>query len=431
MIKRYTHDEVNKIWTDDNKYKVWLDIELSICKAYEKNKVLPIGVYENIKNNSKINLKRIYELEAITKHEVVAFVNSIVEQVKENGAYFHYAVTSSDIMDTAFSKILFQSGEIILDELDKLMLVVKEKAFLYKDLICAGRTHGIHAEPMSFGLKFVSWYDELKRHKKRITKRLDNANICIISGAVGSYSLVDPEIEKLVAKDLNMNTHDVTSQVVSRDVYADLINAYALVGGCVERICVELRHLQRTELNEIIEEFTDGQTGSSAMPHKRNPISAENLTGCSRMLRGYAGMVLENQALWHERDISHSSVERVVGSDASILLAYMLKRLTGLISRISVNKANVDKNLKLTNGLIYSSIVLAELMKKGLSRVDAYKLTQDCARQIWTDKTKTFSGILKQDSKISKYLNSNDIDNIFNKNNMTNTDLIFNRVFDI
>lgn len=429
MINRYSHEKVFKIWTDHHRFQTWFDIELAVCKAYEELKIIPKETSVVIKKIAKINLERIYTLEAQTKHEVVAFVNSIVEQINENGAYFHYGITSSDIMDTAFSKMLNEAGLLILEELDLLMSVVKEKAFLYKNLLCVGRTHGIHAEPMSFGLKFVSYYDELLRHRVRLVQRLSDTNICIISGAVGTYSLVEPEVEKLTAKFLNMNTHKISSQIVTRDVYADLFNLFALIGGCVERISLELRNLQRTELNELTEGFSDGQTGSSAMPHKRNPISAENLTGCARILRGYAGMSLENQALWHERDISHSSVERVVASDSTILLAYMLKRLSGVLKNININEVAVKKNLELTNGLIFSSFVLSALMEKGLKRDEAYKLVQKNAKILWVDGSKHFCDILKKDPEILKYLDLNKIDELFKTPNTKNTDLIYKKVF--
>jgi adenylosuccinate lyase len=428
MISRYTHDEVKKIWDDANKYKVWLDIELAILKAFEIKKIVPKDTSFYIEKNVKINLDRIYDLELETKHEVVAFVNSILEQIEEHGAYFHYSITSSDIMDTAFSIMLNESSKIIINELDVLLEALKEKALRYKNLICVGRTHGIHAEPMSFGLKFLNWYDELLRHKDRIKKRASASNICIVSGAVGTYSLLDPEIELLTAKILKMNTHNITSQIVSRDVYVDLFSAYALLGSCIERIAVELRHLQRTELDELIEDFGIKQAGSSAMPHKRNPISAENLSGCARMLRGYASMTFENQALWHERDISHSSVERVVGSDASILLAYSLKRLSNLISKISIKEDKVRKNLNLSRGLVYSSFVLKALMQKGLVREKAYKLVQDCSKKIWYDENVFFIDVLKSNNEVLKYLSINEIENIFNSFNFENTDLIYKRI---
>jgi len=427
MIKRYIHKELSAIWEDTFKYNTWLDVELAISKAFEDKSIIPSGTTAFIKENAKINLERIYQLEQETKHEVVAFINSIIEQIGNYGSYFHYGITSSDIMDTAYSIQLNKSGAIILAELDLLLEAVKLKALEYKNLVCIGRTHGIHAEPMSFGLKFLSWYDELLRHYDRINQRLDAANICIVSGAVGTYSLVDPEIEKLTAKYLAMNTHKITSQVITRDVFADLISSYSLLGGGIERIAVELRHLQRTEVDELREEFSKNQTGSSAMPHKRNPISAENLTGCARMIRGYASMVFENQALWHERDISHSSVERVAASDASILLAYALKRLTNLINNIVVNKDKVTYNLELSKGLVYSSFVLKELTNKGLVRDKAYSLVQTCAKELWNNNSVHFKDVLKANNEVLKYLNKQEIDNIFNSKNQYNTDLIFSR----
>ncbi|MCX6113332.1 MAG: adenylosuccinate lyase, partial [Proteobacteria bacterium] len=372
MIDRYTHEETAKIWTDQNRFQKWLDIEVAVCNAWAELNEIPCDAAKRIREKSKVNLNRIRELEAITKHEVVAFVNSIIEQIGQDGSYFHRGITSSDIMDTAFSIMMRDSIDVVIKEIDKLMVEVKKKAVDFKDLACVGRTHGIHAEPMSFGLKFVSWYDELKRNRVRLVNAKQDVSVCIISGAVGTYSALDPKIEEMTAKELGLHIIGITTQVVPRDIYAEAFNALAMCGACMERISFELRHLQRTEVMEIMEEFTKGQTGSSVMPHKRNPISAENITGCARMLRSYAGVAMENIALWHERDISHSSAERIIGPDATVLASYMLKRLSGIISRLKVIESNVKKNLNLTHGLVYSSFVLVELMRKGMKRDDAY-----------------------------------------------------------
>jgi len=423
MIERYTHTQVADIWSDESKFKCWLEIELAVCDALAELGKIPSASAKNMRQKSKINIKKIRDLENTTKHEVVAFVNSVVEQIEEDGCYFHFGVTSSDVMDTAFSIMLRDALFIVIKELDALSSEVKTKALEFKGLTCVGRTHGIHAEPMSFGLKFVSWYDEIKRCRARLQHAKENASVCMISGAVGTYSALDPRVEELAAKKLKLKTIGITTQVIPRDIYADVFNALALTGACVERIALELRHLQRTEVMEVMEEFTKGQTGSSAMPHKRNPISAENLTGCARMLRGYAGVAIENIALWHERDITHSSAERIIGPDATILTAYMLKRLTGILSRLKVSEKSVEKNLNLTHGLVYSSHVLVALMEKGVKRDDAYDIVQKNSMKLWDmmekgdDKT-SFMDVLKQDKKVMDILGDKGLKSIFDKKNV-------------
>jgi len=434
MIERYSHKETSSIWSDESRFGRWLEVEIAACEALAETGKIPADAVKRIKSKAKINLPRIKELEEITKHEVVAFVNSVVELIGEDGCYFHFGVTSSDIMDTSFSMMLRDSLKLNLKELIGLMAEVKTKAEKFKDLTCVGRTHGIHAEPMSFGLKFVHWYDELKRNKVRLEKVIEEVSVCMISGAVGTYSALDPKVEELSAKKLGLRTIGITTQVIPRDIYADAFNVIALCGATVERIALELRHLQRTEVMEVMEEFTKGQTGSSAMPHKRNPISAENLTGCSRVLRGYAGVSLENIALWHERDISHSAAERIIAPDATVLLAYMLKRLTGLLSRIRVVESGVEKNLNLTHGLIYSSIVLVALMEKGMKRDDAYVVVQENAMKLWDaiekgNVTLNFIDVLKKDARVTKLINEDELKKIFDKKNIfKHVDQIYNKV---
>ncbi len=433
MIERYSHKEASNIWCEQNKFKTWLEVELCVCEALAELGKMPKDAPQRMRKNAKIKLERILELEAVTKHEVVAFVNSVVEDLGEDGCYFHMGVTSSDVMDTGFSIMLKDAMNVVIAELDVLMKEVSSKALKYKDLACVGRTHGIHAEPMSFGLKFVSWYDELARNKKRLEQAKQDVGVCMISGAVGTYSALPCEVEKICAKKLGLRTINISTQVIPRDVYAEAFNAMALTGGCIERIAVELRHLQRTEVMEVMEEFTKGQTGSSAMPHKRNPISAENLTGCARLLRSYAGVALENIALWHERDISHSSTERVIGPDASILCAYMLKRTTGIISRLVVNEDNVQKNLDITKGLVYSSLVLVALMEKGMIRDEAYKLVQENSMKLWDSIQKGanehFIDVIKKDSRITKLLGEDGLKKIFDKKNVFKyVDEIYKRV---
>lgn len=434
MIERYSHKETASIWSEENKFKTWLEIELCACEALAELGKLPKDAPARMRKNAKIKLNRILELEAVTKHEVVAFVNSVVEDLKEDGCYFHMGVTSSDIMDTGFSVMLRDALDKVLIELEGVLKEVKAKALKYKNLACAGRTHGIHAEPMSFGLKFVSWYDELTRSKKRLLEAKNSVSVCMVSGAVGTYSALPPEVETICAKKLGLRTTNITTQVVPRDIYAEAFNALALLGSCMDRIAVELRHLQRTEVMEVMEEFTKGQTGSSAMPHKRNPISAENLTGCARLLRGYAQVALENIALWHERDISHSSAERVIGPDATVLCAYMLKRLSGIMSRLVVNEQNVARNLDITKGLVYSSLVLVTLMEKGVVRDEAYKMVQDNSMKHWDNIQKGgdqhFIEVLKTDKKLLSHINQKELEAVFKEENIfRNVDSIYKKVF--
>ena len=434
MIERYNHKEAANVWSDESRFQRWLDVEIAICEALAETGKIPADAVKRIKSKAKINLPRIKELEETTKHEVVAFVNSIVEQIGEDGCYFHFGVTSSDIMDSSFSLMLRDSLKVVLKELDTLMVEVRTKAEKLKDLTCVGRTHGIHAEPMSFGLKFVHYYDELKRNRARLEHAIDSVSVCMISGAVGTYSALDPKVEELSAKKLGLRTIGITTQVVPRDIYAEAFNTIALCGASVERISIELRHLQRTEVMEVMEEFTKGQTGSSAMPHKRNPISAENLTGCARILRGYAGVALENIALWHERDISHSSAERIIGPDATVLLSYMLKRLTGLLSRVRIVERGVEKNLNLTHGLIYSSIVLVALMEKGVKRDEAYSIVQENSMKLWDsiekgDASLSFLDVLKKDNRITSLLGEEGLKKVFDKKNIfKHVDLIYKKV---
>lgn len=434
MIDRYTHEEIAKIWSDQNRFQRWLDTEIAVCDAWSELDQIPKKSAKKIRETSKVDLDKIKNLEAITKHEVVAFVNSVVEQIGEDGCYFHMGVTSSDIMDTAFSLMMRDSIELVINELDKLMMEVENKARTFKDLVCVGRTHGIHAEPMSFGLKFIHWYDELKRNRLRLVNAKEQSSVCIISGAVGTYAALDPKVETIVAKKLGLNTVGITTQVVPRDIYAEAFNALALCAACIERMALELRHLQRTEVMEVMEEFTKGQTGSSAMPHKRNPISAENITGCARILRGYAGVAMENIALWHERDISHSSAERIIGPDATILTGYMIKRMTGILSRLRIIESSVQKNLNLTHGLVYSSFVLVELMRKGLKRDDAYSVVQESSMKLWKmieeGNTETmFIDILKKDSRVTMLVSEKELERLFDKMHvLKNVDLIYKKV---
>jgi len=381
MIDRYSRPEMAKLWNDQNRFQKWLDVELAVLKVLGEKKIVPANAAGKIRAKAKIKVSRILELEETLKHDVIAFTHSISEQVGDVGRFFHYGLTSSDVVDTALSLLLKESLENILAAFGDLDRVLVQQAKRYRSLPCMGRTHGIHAEPTSFGLKFLGWVAEFRRQRVRLERALDGISVGKLSGAVGAYGALTPEIEIKALGILGLRAESVATQVLPRDRHAEVFCTLAEIGASIERVSVELRHLQRTEVRELEEEFSAGQKGSSAMPHKKNPISAENLTGCARLLRGYAVSALENVALWHERDISHSSVERVIAPDATILTHYMIVRLTGVLRKVHVRKENVLRNLDQTHGIYFSGHVLLKLVEKGLSRENAYAIVQKRAHE--------------------------------------------------
>jgi len=429
MIERYSRQAMAQIWTDENRFKAWLDIEVAICEAYGRMGMIPQEDLETIREKAAFDTRRILEIEQVTKHDVVAFVNCVSEYVGPASKWIHMGVTSSDILDTSFSMLLKQASGILIEDVANLMEALKEKAFQYKLTPMIGRTHGIHAEPITFGLKMAHFYDEMRRN----LERLDRAAECVshgkISGAVGTYAHVPPEVEEYVCSKLGLKPAPISTQIIPRDYYAEFFTTVAIIGSSVEKFALEIRHLQRTEVGEAEEFFSKGQTGSSAMPHKRNPIASENLDGLARLLRGYALAALENVALWHERDISHSSVERVIGPDATILLDYMLNRLTNLYRNLMVYPERMKKNMEMTGGLYNSEAVLLSLVRKGLTRQEAYKVTQRIAMNCYESHL-DFITVLKGDEELGGYLSLQEIEDMAGSGHyFAHVETIFGRVF--
>ncbi len=412
MIDRYSRPQMSALWSEEAKYRTWLDVEVLACEAMAKYKIIPDSAIKDIQTKATFKTEDILEREKETKHDVAAFVSVVQESIGENGRFIHMGLTSSDVVDTAFAYRLSKSCDLILKEIDGCLEVTKARALEHKNLLMMGRTHGIHAEPTTMGLKWLLWHDMLKRSKARLESAKVEVSVGKLSGAVGNYASLPPEIEKYVSEKLGLKPDTVSTQVIARDRFASFFSSIALLGSTVEAIATELRHLQRTEVSEVREGFSKGQKGSSAMPHKRNPISAENLTGLARLLRGMLIPALENVALWHERDISHSSVERVIAPDASILCDYMISRLTGLLKNLEVFPDKMKENLNMLQGVIFSQRVLLKLVEKGLSRDDAYKIVQSNAHTA-LDTKQPFEALLKKDASVKKVLSESEITNLF------------------
>ena len=427
MIDRYSRKEIKKIWDDYNKYSIWLDIELAAAEAMEKFNIIPKGVVKKVKSKAKINVKRILQIEEKVKHDVIAFLTSITEKAGKDAKYLHKGMTSSDVLDTCFNLQLKQSGEILLKDLDELLKSIKRQAIKHKYTLCIGRSHGIHAEPITFGLKMLSFYQEFLRNKKRLINSIQEISTCAISGAVGTFANVDPRIEKYVAKKLNLSIEPISTQIIPRDRHAQYFSTLAIIASSVERLAVEIRHLQRTEVLEVEEFFGKKQKGSSAMPHKKNPILSENLTGLARLIRSSVIPALENVVLWHERDISHSSVERNIGPDATVALDFALTRLSNVIKNLNIYSKNMYKNLNLTNGIFFSQRVLLELTTAGFTREEAYKIVQKNALNAW-EKNSSFLSTIISDKKITDKIPVNKLKNLFDFSYHTKKiNIIFNR----
>ncbi|MBK7107175.1 MAG: adenylosuccinate lyase [Ignavibacteriae bacterium] len=428
MIERYTRPEMGKIWEDEFKYSTWLKIEILACEARAEMGEIPKEDLEIIKSKSNFDVKRILEIEEETKHDVIAFLTNVAEYVGPESRHIHYGMTSSDILDTTLSYQMKAAGEILLNDLEKLKIALKKKALEYKKTVCVGRSHGIHAEPTTFGLKFALWYEETKRNILRLKSAIETISVGQISGAVGTFDHLSPKVEEYVCAKMGLKPTPVSTQVIQRDRHAEYLSTLAIIGATLEKISIEIRHLQRTEVLEAEEFFSKGQKGSSAMPHKRNPIISERVTGLARLLRGNATAALENVALWHERDISHSSVERIIVPDSTIILNYMLNLMINLIDNLLIYPENAIENLNKTRGLIVSQKVLLALVEKGATREDAYKLVQTSAMKVWQDKSTNLENELIISEEIKKYLTTEEIKNIFNTNEMVkNVDYIFNR----
>ena len=429
MIKRYSRKELTDIWSEENKYKIWLDVEVAAAQAMEKLGQIPRGVSSIVRKKAKINVKRIHQIEAQVKHDVIAFLTSVTEKAGIKARYLHQGMTSSDVLDTSFNIQLIQSGKIILKDLDQILKVLKKQAKKYKFTPCMGRSHGIHAEPITFGLKLASFYEEFKRNRKRMVDAIDEVSTCAISGAVGTFANINPNVEKYVAKKLNLKVEPISTQVIPRDRHAFYFSVLGIIAGSIERVAIEIRHLQRTEVYELQEYFSKNQKGSSAMPHKKNPILSENLTGLSRMVRSTVIPALENIALWHERDISHSSVERNIGPDSNITTDFALSRLTNILDNMIVYPKKMLENLNLTKGLIFSQELMLELTKTGLSREKSYKMVQSYAKKCFAENLDLFN-VIQSDRFIMNKISPKRLKSIFNySKHFKNVNLIFRRVF--
>ncbi len=428
MIERYTLPEMGKIWEDQFKFETWLKIEILACEARVQLNEIPAKDVEVIKQKANFDVKRILEIEETTKHDVIAFLTNVAEYVGPESRHIHYGMTSSDILDTTLSFQMKSAGELLLKRLFNLKDVLKERAIEHKNSVCVGRSHGIHAEPTSMGLKFALWYEETKRNIERIKKAIDVISVGQISGAVGTFEHLSPFVEKYVCEKMGLKPAPVSTQVIQRDRHAEFLTTLSIIAATLEKISIEIRHLQRTEVLEAEEYFSKGQKGSSAMPHKRNPIISERITGLARVLRSNAIAGLENVALWHERDISHSSVERIIVPDSCIALDYMLDLMIRLVKNLIIYPDNMIKNLNLTRGLIFSQTVLLKLVTKGLSREDAYKIVQTSAMKVWEDKNLNLKDELLKSDDVKKYLSLAELNEIFeNKQMLKNVDFIFNR----
>lgn len=432
MIERYTTPEMKNLWSKENKFQTWLEVELAVIQAYEDTGKVPAGTSQKIRNKSKINVKRIKEIEASTHHDVVAFVNSIIEQLDDEGRWFHFGLTSSDVVDTALSLLSTRALTLIIDELEMFIDTVKEKAREEKDTLMIGRTHGVHAEPTTLGHKLTVFAFELARNQRRLISALEIIKTGKISGAVGTYSNISPDIEARALKKLGLSPASASTQILQRDRHAEVINAIALTASTLEKLATEIRHLQKTEVLELEEPFGKGQKGSSAMPHKKNPIICERITGLSRLIRGYAATAMQNISLWHERDISHSSTERIIFPDATTVIHYMLIKFVKIIKDLKINRERMKENLNMTRGLIFSSKVLLYLIDKGLSRPEAYDIVQRCAISTWDNKNTDFKTELLKDPELKNILDSSDLEKIFNYKQFTkNIDTIISRLEEI
>lgn len=428
MIERYTLPGMGSIWEDKFKFDTWLKIEIYACEARYKMGEIPEKEFEIIKTKAKFDVKRVLEIEETTKHDVIAFLTNVAEYVGPESRHIHYGMTSSDILDTTLSYQMKAAGELLLERLEELKSALKKRALEHKNTVCVGRSHGVHAEPTTMGLKFALWYEETKRNIQRLKDAVEVISVGQISGAVGTFEHLSPKIEEYVCERMGLKPAPVSTQIIQRDRHAQFLTTIAVIGATLEKIAVEIRHLQRTEVLEAEEYFSKGQKGSSAMPHKRNPVISERITGLSRVLRGNAMASLEDVALWHERDISHSSVERIIIPDSCIALDYMLDLTIKLISNLLVYPEHMLKNLELTRGLIFSQTVMLKLINKGVTREDAYKMVQTPAMNVWADEKKNLKEELLNSSEIQKYLSKKEIDNIFDFTKMLkNVDFIFSR----
>jgi adenylosuccinate lyase len=429
VIKRYTTREMEQIWSDENKFGKWLEIELAVCQARAEQGEIPQEAVAKIKKRASFSLERIDEIEKTTRHDVIAFLTNVAENVGPESRYIHWGMTSSDVLDTANALLICEALALILGALEQLSEAIKKRAFEHKDTVMIGRTHGIHAEPITFGLKLALWYAQTLRDHRRIKQAQETMNYGKISGAVGTFAYLSPEIEERACELLGLKPAPISSQIIQRDRYAECLAALAIAASSLEKFATEIRTLQRTEILEVEEFFARGQKGSSAMPHKRNPIACEQVCGLARLLRSNALAAMQNIALWDERDISHSSVERVILPDSTILMHYLLRRMTNIIEKLLVYPERMKENIQRTRGLIFSQSLMLRLTREGITREEAYKLVQQPAMKAWQEGG-DFKDIVLRDPDISRHLTANQIEKVFNlKQHLRNVDYIFKRVF--
>ena len=429
MIDRYMPEDFAEIWSEENMFRCWLQVELEACRVLAEKGWIPKESMETIEKKADFSVPRIKEIEKITHHDLIAFTTSVAEYVGPDSRYIHWGLTSTDVVDTARGIQLKQAGEKMLEALDALRKVIGERAQEHRKTIMMGRTHGVHAEITTFGLKLAVWYDEMRRHRERLERAVDGVCFGKISGAVGTFAHLDPDVEEQVCRSLGLKPAPISTQTLQRDRHAELLSTIAIIGSSLDKFATEVRHLQRTEVREAEEPFASGQKGSSAMPHKRNPVKCEQVSGLSRLLRGYALAAMENVALWHERDISHSSAERVILPDATGLLVYMMRTMTKIIGKLVVYPDRMLKNIELTRGMAYSGQLLLDLTRKGILREDAYRWIQRCAMQVW-EKDKDFVEVLLDDPDVMKVLSEDEVRSVVNPElQLRNTDIIFKRVF--
>ena len=429
MISRYTRPQMGRIWETENRFAKWLAVEIAACEAMVEEGLIPKKAMKNIKKTARFDVDRILEIEENTKHDVIAFLTNVAEYVGPDSRFIHMGLTSSDILDTSFAMLLKEAMILIIEDVKESMAVLRERAFEHKNTVMIGRSHGIHAEPITFGLKLAVWYAEMKRNLNRLEAALDTISYGKLSGSVGTFANVSPKVEAFACKKLGLKPAEISTQILQRDRHAEYFAALGILAGTMEKIAVEIRHLQRTEVLEAEEPFEKGQKGSSSMPHKKNPIGCENIAGLARLVRSNALAAMENMALWHERDISHSSVERVIGPDSTILIDYMLHRLNRILKNLVVYPDHMTENLNKMKGLIYSQQVLLKLADLGLGRQEAYEMVQRNALSVW-DTGREFQSLLLEDKEIRKHLSEKDITEIFSlEYHLKHVDDIFDRVF--
>ena len=429
MIERYTRPEMGRIWEAENRYAKWLEVEIAACEAMAEEALIPEDALENIKKGAGFSVERILEIEEETKHDIIAFLTNVAENVGPDSRYIHLGLTSSDILDTSFALLLKEAMGLIIQDVERFIDILKDRAQEHKYTVMIGRSHGIHAEPITFGLKLTVWYSEMLRNLRRLKDALQVISYGKLSGAVGTFANVSPRIEFLACEKLGLKPAQISTQIVQRDRHAHYFSTLAILAGTLEKIAIEIRHLQRTEVLEAEEAFSKGQKGSSAMPHKKNPIGCENISGLARLVRSNSLAAMENMALWHERDISHSSVERVIGPDSTILIDFMLHRLTRIIRDLVVHPERMTENLQKTKGLIFSQQILTKLAEKGVERQEAYVMVQRNAMRVW-ESGQEFKQLIMEDDEIGAYLSNKEIDDIFDLDyHLKYVDEIYERVF--